>query len=130
MSIFTKKFFVDVLYWGIPQTKIFFRKIVYAKSFIGFISQYFFKIPKGGVRRLQAASKLLLGGGRNFDPFYFLGGEISKHAACLQCRQWIGDVRFTEINHHGLILGKNMSYFTRILFQLYLGNRFELESDI
>ena len=63
-------------------TKHFFPKNRSRQKFHRFHFSIFFKIPKGGVRRLQAASKLLLGV-RNFDPFYFFGGEISKHAACL-----------------------------------------------
>ena len=52
------------------EEKIFFRKILYAKSFTGRISQYFFKNPKGGVRGLQVASKLFIGI-TNFDPEIF-----------------------------------------------------------
>ena len=70
------------LIWGIPgRRNDFFRKIVHAKSFTGFISQYFFKIAKGGVRTLRASSSLLLGESK-FGPLHFLGGEISKHAGC------------------------------------------------
>ena len=62
---------------GFPgQIKYFFRKIIHAKRFIGFICQYFVKIPTGCVRKDLAASNLLLGG-RNFDPFYF-GGRNMK----------------------------------------------------
>ena len=38
-----------------PDEDFFFQKIFYAKSFTGCISQHFFKIPKGGVRRDLAA---------------------------------------------------------------------------
>ena len=62
MSIFTKKYFRWCSVLGDSQDKdFFFWKIVHAKKFKGFISQYFFKILKGGVRRVLAASNLLLG---------------------------------------------------------------------
>ena len=63
---------------GIPgRRQFFFGKISHAKSFTGRISQYFFKIPKGGVRRVLAASKLL-GGITNFDPKIFFGDRNVK----------------------------------------------------
>ena len=66
----------------IPRRRkiFFFRKIFYAKIFTGRISQYFFKILKGGVRRDLAASKLLLGV-ENLTRKYSLATEISNHAA-------------------------------------------------
>ena len=69
---------------GIPgRQNDFFRKIVHAKSFTGFISQYFSKFQKEVLEHFEPHLTYYWGS-RNFDPFYFLGGEISKHAAILR----------------------------------------------
>ena len=55
------------------RRNIFVRKIAHAKSFTGFISQYFFsKFQKEVLEHFEPP----LCWGQNFDPFYFLGGEI------------------------------------------------------
>ena len=72
MSIFTKNvFFRDVPYWGNPRTT---KRYFFQKSFTSKDSQ----VSLEDFRRHLNYYRGL----RNFDPFYFLGGEISKQAAC------------------------------------------------
>ena len=83
MSILTKKFFrrCAILGESPRHEMIFSRKIVRAKSFTGFISQYFSKFQKEVLEDFRRHLTYYWRS-RNCDPFYFLGGEISNHAAC------------------------------------------------
>ena len=78
-----KSFFGDVLYWGIPRMtkRFFFKKSFTPKdsqvSFLNIFSKFQKEVLEDFRRHLTYYQ-----GSRNFDPFYFLRGEISKHAAC------------------------------------------------
>ena len=78
-----------------PGQRIFFRKIIHAKRFIGFICQYFVKIPKGGVRKVLAASSLLLRGGVEILIPFILGAEIWKCSMFWHFGQKIGGIKLS-----------------------------------
>ena len=78
-----KSFFDDVPYWGNPRTT---KRFFSEKSFTPKVSQVsflniFLKFQKEVLEHFEPHLTYYWGS-QNLDPFYFLAGKISKHAAC------------------------------------------------
>ena len=85
MSILTKKFFLRCAILGESpgDEMIFSPKNRSCQKLHRFhFSTFFSKFQKEVLEDFRRHLSYYWGGVRNFDPFYFLGGELSKHAAC------------------------------------------------